>query len=181
MSEQDDEAIVETVEDPYFVDSPPSYPSIMERVMQKGLDLVISPWFILGFAAIAYYLYVHYIRNWIYNWRQRREEAKELASMKKNPDLWKSRLEAMEKARSRLQSEHEKAAATHASKRSKLEEEKRKKKVDDWEVLKKGGSLKNKKDSESTSKKQNYFPLMGSGEGDTCYRSNRRSESGRGG
>ncbi|CAB4067831.1 unnamed protein product [Lepeophtheirus salmonis] len=161
MSEQDDEAIVETVEDPYFVDSPPSYPSIMERVMQKGLDLVISPWFILGFAAIAYYLYVHYIRNWIYNWRQH--------------------LRPWKKARSRLQSEHEKAAATHASKRSKLEEEKRKKKVDDWEVLKKGGSLKNKKDSESTSKKQNYFPLMGSGEGDTCYRSNRRSESGRGG
>ncbi|QQP51954.1 Uncharacterized protein FKW44_013453 [Caligus rogercresseyi] len=179
MSDLDDEATVETVEDPYYVDTPEKSINYMEFLFSKSSELILSPWFLLGLAIVAYYVYSRFLRDALSDWSVRRERAKELEAIKKNPDLVRSRLEAMERARHRLQEEHERAANLQASKRAQVDEEKRKKKWKNGTFSKRRIPQNAKKDEDK--QKPGFFPLMGAGDGGVCYRSNRRAGGGGGG
>ena len=63
-----------------------------------------NPWIWLITAIVVYYFIKRLELNTKYNeWQQKREYAAEAEHIKKNPDFYRSRMEAMEKARQRQQ------------------------------------------------------------------------------
>ena len=63
-----------------------------------------NPWVLLLIAIAVYYLIQKLELNIKYqNWREQRQYAAEAEHVKKNPDLYRARMEAMEKARQKQQ------------------------------------------------------------------------------
>ena len=63
-----------------------------------------NPWIWLAFAILAYYIYKRLGLNSRYTeWQQQREYAAEVAHIKKNPEFYRERMEAMERARQKQQ------------------------------------------------------------------------------
>ena len=75
--------------------------SFLESLVMAYLS---NPWIWLGTAIIAYYLYKRMGLNSRYSeWQQQREYEAEVAHIKKNPDFYRERMEAMERARQKQQ------------------------------------------------------------------------------
>ena len=63
-----------------------------------------NPWVLLLIAIAVYYLIQRLELNIKYqNWKEQRQYAAEAEHVKKNPDLYRARMEAMEKARQKQQ------------------------------------------------------------------------------
>lgn len=109
-------------------------------------------------AIVAYYVYqksVSYLEDKV---KKNRNGVQSNLS----PEEQMNRMEAMRRAREKLQAEVDKAAAIEAVKMQEKEEKQRKEKIEDWERHKRGEGYKSKTKA-STLKKDNFNPLMGSG------------------
>merc|ERR1712110_174778 len=144
-------------------------------------------------AVFAYYLIKRLNLNTkYYEWQQKREYLAEAEHVKKNPDFYRQRMEAMERARQKQQEAHDIAAMELAEKERKKEEERRAQKVEQLENLVNGKGYNNKsskagatssENSGKTSKEKttksnfrsDYNPLMGGG--GSGYRPERRGFS----
>lgn len=122
--------------------------------------------------------------------RKLKSKAEDISYQKKfDPDTTQRRLEAMERARKKLQEEHDAKAAMYAEQQKQKEEEKRKQKIEEWENLQDGKGYRSKvkpKDESSESpgklkpkpklRQNDYNPLMGGG--GPGYRPARRTGGG---
>merc|ERR1719452_378258 len=79
-----------------------------------------------------------------YEWQVKREEQAEAARYKKNPDEYKSKMEAMELARNRMQERDNEDAEAMDAKRMELEERKREQEIQEWEDHQQGKGYKNR-------------------------------------
>lgn len=126
------------------------------------------------------------------HFRKFKRQAEDVIEQKKyDPDTAQRRLEQMERARMKLQEQHDAEAAKYAEKQRIKEEEKRKQKIEDWENHQKGGGYRSKtkpKEEQEVSKplkpkarlrNNDYNPLMG--DSSSSYRPPRRSGGGGGG
>lgn len=179
-------------------DGPPKQDNIY--VEDSFLPSYLSnPWIWLAFAILAYYIYKRLGLNSRYTeWQQQREYAAEVAHIKKNPEFYRERMEAMERARQKQQDAHDIAARELAEREQKKEEERRAQKIEQLENLVSGKGYNNKSnrngvatsDNKGTTSKANttksnfrsdYNPLMGGGGGESRYRPDRRGLSSGGG
>lgn len=183
----DDEAMVESVDDGFRTES--EHQAEMEAASKntEGVGdyysnflysyLISSPWLIVAFIALMYYVYVNYMADRLAEWKRKREEEKEAEDMKKNPDLYRARMEAVEKNRLRLQEKYNADASRLKEKELAKEEEKRKEKMENYEAYLKGETSQKKKNNLTN---DDYNPLMGSGP--SCsFRPGRRSQPAAGG
>jgi len=161
--------------------------------------LRVNPWWYVLVLGFAYWLYRRFQpqldQRWS-EWKERREVAKEAAEMKKNPDAYRARMEAVEAHRRRLQERYNADAAAAQERARTEEEEKRMRKVEELESLMKGQGYRNKKKVEEAEWRDgvqtgqhgrggsgrrvlrpDYNPLMGSG-GGSGYRPERRNVGG---
>ncbi|OWF43627.1 Selenoprotein S [Mizuhopecten yessoensis] len=98
-----------------------------------------------GWFIVLACLVLLYIRSKIkpaYN--QMKKRAVESRDKKIDPDVAQSRLEAMERARQRLQEEHDTKASRFMEQQVIKEEEKRKTKIEEWENLQQGKAYRSK-------------------------------------
>ncbi|PIK47277.1 putative selenoprotein S isoform X2 [Apostichopus japonicus] len=118
--------------------------------------LALYGWYIL-FAVLG----IWYIRNryssQLNSWQQQREDRQSASRYNASEVL--DRQEAIEKARRKLQEQHDQKAKEYAEKQKLKEEEKRKAEIEDWERHKQGRGYKSKKKVEE----DNYPTSNGSG------------------
>jgi hypothetical protein len=109
--------------------------------------LVLNPWVWVA-TAVFVWLLTHKLRprlrEELGEWSRRRHEAAELEHMKKNPDAYRERMEAMEAARRRLQDRYDLAAQQAAELQMQKDEERRKQKLEELESLAQGKGYRNK-------------------------------------
>jgi len=110
---------------------------------------------------VAYYVYqksVSYLEEKV---KKNRNDVQSNLS----PEEQMNRMEAVRRAREKLQAEVDKASAIEAEKIKEREERQRKEKIEDWERHKRGEGYKSKITGagSSTLKKDNFSHLMGSG------------------
>jgi len=203
--EDEDEAWVEDGEDPYMAvnDQETEEPSrqnpimaFFEDVMHFLLAYFSNPWVILLCAVGAYMLYQRLVKPRVLDvgatyqsWMEQRQQAAEDAAHKRDPDLYRQRMEAMQMAREKQQAEYDEAARQFAEKEREKEEKKRLEKLQQLENLRNGKGYNNKSDQSSSKqnklKSDDYSPLMGgssSSDGASCgYRPARRGFSSGGG
>lgn len=74
------------------------------------LFLQSNAWYILGIAALSYYLWTKKLSAIFYKWREEREIAKESAHMKKNPEVFAAREQARLAKIQQLQEEYNQQA-----------------------------------------------------------------------
>lgn len=201
----EDEAYVETEEDPLVPDTepesqpPPQMPNLWILWFKHYLS---NPWvLIILFLFFYFYVFKKFwpkIQNHWNDWRAKNEEAKVIADMKKNPDLYRQKIEAMDAIRRRQQETYEAAARLLAEKQREKDEEKQRQRLEDLENLVSGKGYRNKSDlrgqdttqeQQGTSGQQKikkkpllrpeYNPLMGDSGGSSGYR--RRDLGGSGG
>jgi len=196
-----EEAYVE--DEPQVMNEPNDGPSngnggyIQDSYINGLLAYISNPWIWLLTAIFAYYLIKRLNLNTkYYEWQQKREYLAEAEHVKKNPDFYRQRMEAMERARQKQQEAHDIAAMELAEKERKKEEERRAQKVEQLENLVNGKGYNNKSSkagatsSESSGKtskekttksnfRSDYNPLMGAG--GSGYRPERRGFSAGGG
>jgi len=196
------EATVETVPD--HVEAIYEEPSTLEYIKYSILGYFSNPWAMLILLFLMYKLYKlispmvsePLTERWS-QWQQRREEQAEAARYKKNPDEYKSKMEAMEMARLRMQERYNEDAETMAIKRKEIEEKKREQEIQEWDDHLQGKGYKNRaktgvdKEREALEqqakvkgkkgfKQDNYNPLMGMGGGSGYRPAPRRGASGGG-
>ncbi|XP_033758453.1 selenoprotein S-like [Pecten maximus] len=140
-------------------------------------------------------LFLLYIRSKIKPaYTQMKRRAEESRDKKLDPDVAQSRLEAMERARQKLQEEHDARASLYKEKQLVKEEEKRQTKIEEWENLQQGKAYRSKiKPREENTeipkgvkpkpklRDTDYNPLMGGGGGGGSFRPSRRAGGGGGG
>jgi len=195
MAEDRDEAYVEN-DDTMVIEEPaprhPPEPTYLDFALNVAMFYLTNPWFILLLSVAAYMLYQRVIRPYVMDvgatytaWQEGRRSAAEIADQKKNPDLYREKMEAMERARARQQQLHEAAAREHAEKIKAKEDEKRAEKVKQMENLQSGKGYYNKSEQKTSSKKlknDDYSPLMGNGgSSEACFRPSRRGPAAGGG
>lgn len=175
-------------------------PFIMQNLYTPAVVFLSQYGWYCVFGLIVLAFLLSKIQPTISQWLKKREEEEQLAFYKKNPDLAFQRQEAMERARRKLQEQHDSAAQIHAEKQKQLEEEKRQRKIEDWENHLQGKSYKSKvykpseeaKSSTSQSKpkkdggkkpfrRSDYNPLMGDFSGGSSFRPARRGGASGGG
>merc|ERR1711892_646659 len=116
------EATVETVPD--HIEAAYEEPSTLDYIKYNVLGYFSNPWAMLILLFLMYKLYrlispmitEPLAERWS-QWQQKREEQAEAAEYKKNPDIYKSKMEAMEMARLRMQERYNEDAETMAIKR----------------------------------------------------------------
>jgi len=132
------EATVESVPD--HVEAIYEEPSTLEYIKYSILGYFSNPWAMLILLFLLYKLFKvispmvsePLTERWS-QWQQKREEQAEAARYKKNPDEYKSKMEAMEMARLRMQERYNEDAETVAIKRKELEEKKREQEIQEWD------------------------------------------------
>ncbi|XP_072049644.1 selenoprotein S-like [Amphiura filiformis] len=153
-------------------------------------------WYIILGLIALFYLKSKYSSR-IQGWQQQRQQGDDLNRYDDATVL--SRQEAMEKARQKMQEDHDARAAEHSVRQKQKEEEKRQQEIEDWENHRAGkgykSKLKNKIIEEPLSSpgaeggvsrprkkliRDNYSPLMGAG-GGSGFRPDRRGFGGGGG
>jgi len=157
-----------------------------------------NPWIWLFTAIIVYYLIKRLeLNSKYYNWKEKREYEADAEHIKKNPDFYRERMEAMERARQKQQEAHDLSARVLAEKEKQKEEERRAEKIEQLENLVNGKGYNNKSskncvgtsdNSGTTSKdksaksnfRSDYNPLMGGVGGESRYRPDRRQAGGGG-
>ncbi|XP_041373196.1 selenoprotein S-like isoform X2 [Gigantopelta aegis] len=159
-------------------------PTLLTTAFNLGIGLVQSyGWFIVG----AFVL-VLYLRNKFGSSFEKWQESREQQNHKKydvDPDIAQQRLEAMERARQRMQEQLNAQAETYAEKQKRREEEKRQEKIENYNRHLEGKSYtskyKPKEEGASTPLKpkpkkplrqSDYNPLMGES---STFRAPRRS------
>jgi len=193
-----------------FVEDEPQLPShdgpsnenqafIQDSIINNVMAYLGNPWIWLITAILVYYFIKRLELNTKFSqWQQKREYAAEAEHIKKNPDFYRQRMEAMERARQRQQDSHDIAARDLAEKEMQKEEERRAQKLEQLENLVNGKGYNNKsskscvtasvktgttsKDKTSKSNfRSDYNPLMGGGGGgESRYRPDRREAGGGG-
>jgi len=193
----DEEAFVEDEPNPSFEEPQNDQVFVQDSYINHVMAYLSNPWVLLLIAIAVYYLIQKLELNIKYqNWREQRQYAAEAEHVKKNPDLYRARMEAMEKARQKQQEAHDIAARELAEKERQKEEERRAQKVEQLENLLEGKGYNNKSGRTGESEKpssttkvnktksnfrSDYNPLMGNSGGSSRYRPDRRSAAGGGG
>jgi len=200
LGEEVEEAVVETVEEQYIPHiQPPIQPlSWAEYVGYSALNYFSNPW---AFLILLYLLYRVYrwispmvtepIADRFTSWQESREQAAEAAAMKKDPDAYRAKMEAMEVARMRMQEKYNQDADAEQLKREEADALRREQDIKDWEEHQRGGGYKNrapakvdkerealeqqarvkgKKGYAASPPRTNFNPMMGGGAGGSGYR-----------
>ncbi|XP_059095703.1 selenoprotein S-like [Tigriopus californicus] len=193
---EDEEAYVESVTENDYVTldeaeptTPPSLPSQILLTFKE----VLNPWYVVFVAVLAFVIYQRFKdlfdAKWA-RWQRELQERHEQAQLKKNPDLFRAKMEAMEAARRRMQDKYDQESREAVAKMKEREEEKRQQQIQDWENLQQGKGYRNKVkvaeaefsdgvNRSSQAKKKSAFrpeynPLMGGAGGSSGYRPSRR-------
>jgi len=153
----------------------------------EGLNLAVTTvqtygWLLLGFAVFVAYV-ASRLRPSLQKWQQQREDS---AYKKQDVNATTSRMEAMMRAREKMQGDLDAKAELYKQKQAEKEEQQRLEKIDDYDKLQQGKSrLKPgsqpsssntqtlKKPTAKKSLRDGYSPLMGSDSGG--YRPSRRA------
>lgn len=200
LGEEVEEAVVETVEEQYIPHiQPPIQPlSWAEYVGYSALNYFSNPW---AFLILLYLLYRVYrwispmvtepIADRFTSWQESREQAAEAAAMKKDPDAYRAKMEAMEVARMRMQEKYNQDADAEQLKREEADALRREQDIKDWEEHQRGGGYKNrapakvdkerealeqqarvkgKKGYAASPPRTDFNPMMGGGAGGSGYR-----------
>ncbi|KDR21890.1 selenoprotein S-like isoform X1 [Zootermopsis nevadensis] len=141
-------------------------------------------WLLLGAGVILCCLWIR-MKSYIEKFREQQEERRYAALWHKNPDLVHARQEAMEAARLRFQTEHDKKANQHAEKMKERDAKKREEylgKQGERVPVRVGYRLSDQTSSSNnegqtqtkSSYRPDYNPLMGAG-GSGGYRPPRRT------
>lgn len=157
---------------------------------QFGFDFIISHgWLILGAILIVYYMWSRY-RHILQTWSGHITEINA-----QDAESFLNHQRAMEVARQRMQDELNQSSILERERLKEKEELKRRQKIEEWEHLQKGRTSGRRLNDEEPSSSSNssklqkkdekslrddYNPLMGSGNG-TCFRPSRRGGGGGGG
>ncbi len=107
----------------------------------------VNPWFYVLGAVGLYFLWRRFSPElqWrLAQWRHTRAEQAEAAEIKKNPDLFRARMEAVDAQRRRMQERYDLQAAEAAQREAEREEERRKQRVADLEGMMQGKGYRNK-------------------------------------
>merc|ERR1712018_834853 len=127
----DEEAFVEDEPNPNFEEPQNDQVFIQDSFINHVMAYLSNPWVLLLIAIAVYYLIQRLELNIKYqNWKEQRQYAAEAEHVKKNPDLYRARMEAMERARQKQQEAHDIAARELAEKERQKEEERRAQKVE---------------------------------------------------
>ena len=108
---------------------------------------MVNPWMVVALAVSLYFLYQRFrpqIQERWAEYNERRQREAETAEIKKNPDLYRERMEAMEAARRKMQERYTAEAMVAAEKAAEREEERRRQQLEDWENLQQGKGYRNK-------------------------------------
>ncbi|XP_063682715.1 selenoprotein S-like [Bolinopsis microptera] len=151
---------------------PQEHPPVLSNKNPYLLSTVVSyvwsvfethGYVILIGAIVTYYVYqklVEYLE-------QKVQSKRDGVQSNLSPEEQMNRLEAMRRAREKLQAEVDVAAAIEAEKIREREEQQRQDKIEDWERHKKGGGYRSKLSNEPAKKKSlkldSSNPLMGHG------------------
>jgi len=194
----DEEAFVEDEPDPTFEEPQNDQVFIQDSYINYVMAYLSNPWVLLLIAIAIYYLIQRLELNIKYqNWKEQRQYAAEAEHVKKNPDFYRARMEAMEMARQKQQDAHDIAARELAEKERQKEEERRLQKVEQLENLLEGKGYNNKSNRTAASESEksgtaakanksksnfrsDYNPLMGNSGGSSRYRPDRRTTGGGG-
>ncbi|GFQ64787.1 uncharacterized protein TNCT_85201 [Trichonephila clavata] len=160
------------------MDVPPNPTSDPVQSIFDQITGVLSAygWTILFILVVANLIWSHLYPKYR-RWRERLEEQEMEAEYKKDPSRIIARDEAMARARQKMQEEHDRLAQEHEEKMKEKERQKREEKLAAMESLAHG---KPKPSNNSSSLRQEYNPLMGTGGSSSCYRPPRRGASGGG-
>lgn len=108
---------------------------------------MVNPWMVFFLAVGLYFLYQKFKpeidARWT-EWSEKRKEAAEIAEVKKNPDLYRAKMEAMELARRKLQEKYSAESAVALERMAEKEEEKKRQMVEEWENMQQGKGYRNK-------------------------------------
>jgi len=198
-----DEAYVEEVDDGISMGLDDYSYSYWLFFRNSVVAYLSNPWALLILAFFVYKIYnrIHagYINPLLERFdayqEQKRVEA-EAASIKKNPDQYLSKMEAMEAARAKLQEQYDQTTKQWQIRKAEQEEKKRQQEIEDWENHQQGKGYKNRqgaavdKEREALEQqakikgkkgfKPDYNPLMGMG-GGSSFRPSRRTGASGGG
>ena len=157
-------------EDPVFISS--------------GINLVLMTiqtygWLIVGVFVLCVYL-ANKLRPNVERWRSQQQDA---SFKKSDVNAASIRMEAMQKARQRMQEQLDKQAEDFKVKEAEREEKKRLEKLEDYDRMKEGKSKLTKPGDPKSKKslRDDYSPLMGDGGGSCAWRPARRGPSAGGG
>ena len=156
-------------------ETPKGIVSIFDQV--TGL-LSAYGWTILFFAVVLNLLWSHFYPKFK-KWKEKQEDQKQEEEYKKNPELLLAREEALQKARQKLQEQHDYLSRIFEEKKKLIEEQKRQEKIENYERLMQGKSMIKPSDNKNV-RGPDYNPLMGSG-GSCGFRPSRRDMGGAGG
>jgi len=136
-------------------------------------------WLIVGVLVFCVYL-ASKLRPTIDRWRSQQQDA---IFKKSDVNAASSRMEAMQKARQKMQEQLDKQAEEFKIKEAEREEKKRLEKLEDYDRMKQGKSKLNKPDEQKAKKslRDDYSPLMGDSGGACGWRPSRRGPSAGGG
>ncbi len=151
--------------------------------------LSLNPWVYIVLAVAIWWFYNKYrddIWRRIERWRQQRQEEADIAAIKKNPDAFRAKMEAMDEARRRLQDKYDSEARAAEERRLEKEAEAQRQRAKDLEDMMAGRGYRNKvrgTEDEDANKRMaakaklrpDYTPLMG--HGSSGYRPSRRSNN----
>jgi len=198
-----DEAYVEEVDDGINMGTDDYAYTYWQIFTYSLLAYLSNPWALLIIAFLIYKIYGRIKQRYIDplldrfdEWNEQRREQAEAASIKKNPDEYRSKMEAMEVARAKLQEQYDRSTHEWMLRKSEQEEKKRQQEIEDWENHQQGKSYKSRMGTQAPDKerealeqqarvkgkkgfKPDYNPLMGMGSG-TSYRPPRRGNTGGG-
>jgi len=204
VEEERDEAFVDTVDDGINTGPDDIIYSYWQIVKFSVLTYLSNPWALLILAFLLYKIYGKMKERFLMpiyyryeDWCEQRKIDEEAALMKKNPDEYREKMEAMERARLKLQEHYQRSTEAWAEKQIALEEKKRQQDIEDWEGHLKGEGYKSRyKTGEDKARealeqqarvkgkkgfKPEYNPLMGMGGGGSGFRPSRRTGGGGGG
>ncbi|KAL5254805.1 hypothetical protein ACHWQZ_G014293 [Mnemiopsis leidyi] len=174
---------------------PQEHPPVLTNNNQPFLHNIVSyiwsvfeghGYLILLGAIITYYLY----QKSVDHLEKKIQKKKDGAQSNLSPEEQMNRMEAMRRARDKLQAEVDAAASAEAEKMKEREELQRQEKIEDWERHKKGMGYRSKSSrptaetsskSSKTLKPENFSPLMGHGSSGGGFRPSRPNFSRGGG
>merc|ERR1712241_748188 len=109
--------------------------SLIPQSIMYILNVYLSnPWVWLLLVIFAYYMFKKLeLKSRYMEWKENREQIAEAAHVKKNPDFYRDRMEAMERVRQKQQEAHDIAAIELTERERQKEEERRAQKLQELE------------------------------------------------
>merc|ERR1719436_1033908 len=138
-----EEATVETVPDQ--VETAWEEPTMLEYIQAWLLGYFSNPWALLILVFLLYkltrLLAAPLSQRWA-DWSTARQQRAEAAAYKKDPDLYRAKMEQLETARLRMQERYNEDAERMAEKRREEEERRVQQDIKDWEEHQAGRGYK---------------------------------------